>query len=108
MSAQKEMLLWHQHLLHANMAWIKTLMCDRKWLVDDNAMASLHSGPFIVSKACLSAKAMSRTTKLKSSTVKPTKNNVLKPSHLVPGHCMSFDHYFSPKMGRLPHVSVDT
>jgi hypothetical protein len=22
-SAQKEMLLWHQHLLHANMAWIK-------------------------------------------------------------------------------------
>ncbi len=91
-SAQKEMLLWHQRPSHANMTWIKTLMCDRKWLVDGNSMASLHSGPFIVSKyhipdcdvqslkclACLCAKATSRTTKLKSSTIKPTKNNVLK------------------------------
>jgi hypothetical protein len=100
------------------MAWIKTLMRDCKWLMDGNSMASLHSGPFIVSKyhipdcdvqslkclACFCAKATSRTTKLKSSAVKPTKNNVLKRLHLVPGCCMSVDHYFSPKMGRLPHT----
>ncbi len=93
-------------------------MRDRKWLVDDNSMASLHSGPFIVSKyhipdcdvqslkcsACLCAKATTWTTKLKSSTVKPTKNNILKWSHLVPGCCMSVDHYFSPKIGRLLHT----
>ncbi len=92
-------------------------MRDRKWLVDGNSMASLHSGPFIVSKyhipdcdvqslkcsACLCAKATSWTTKLKSSTVEPTKNNLLR-SHLVPGRCMLVDHYFSPKMGRLPHT----
>ncbi len=93
-------------------------MRDCKWLVDGNSMASLHSGPFIVSKyhipdcdvqslkclAYLCAKAMSWTTKLKSSTIKPTKNNVLKQLHLVPGRCMLVDHYFSPKMGRLPHT----
>jgi hypothetical protein len=54
--------------------------------------------------ACLCAKPTSRTTKLKSSTVKPTKNNVLKRSHLVHGRCMSVDHYFPPEMGCLPHT----
>ena len=44
------MLLWHQHLSHVNMAWIKTLMPDRKWRADNNSVAFLHSGPFIVSK----------------------------------------------------------
>jgi hypothetical protein len=51
-SAQKKMLLWHQRLSHANMAWIKTLMQDHKWLEDKNSMASLHSGqpPLAMSK----------------------------------------------------------
>jgi hypothetical protein len=31
-SSQKELLLWHQCLSHANLSWIQTLMCDQKWL----------------------------------------------------------------------------
>ncbi len=27
-SSQKELLLWHQRLSHANLTWIQTLMCD--------------------------------------------------------------------------------
>jgi hypothetical protein len=34
LSSQKELLLWHQRLSHANLAWIQTLMRDRKWLED--------------------------------------------------------------------------
>jgi hypothetical protein len=31
-SSQKELLLWHQHLSHANLSWIQTLMREQKWL----------------------------------------------------------------------------
>ncbi len=81
-------------------------------------MASLHSGPFNVSKyhipncdvqglkclACLCAKATTQTTKTKSSPVTPTKSNVLKWAHLGSGHCILVDHYCPPKMGCLPHT----
>jgi hypothetical protein len=51
-SSQKEVLLWHQRLLHASTNWIQTLMQDRKWLPDTGyPNASLHSGPFIVTKS---------------------------------------------------------
>jgi hypothetical protein len=82
-SSQKELLLWHQRLSHANLAWIQTLMGDCKWLEDYSSMASLHSRPFIVSlswaptcdirglkcMACLYAKAHTCTTKSKSTTL---------------------------------------
>jgi hypothetical protein len=51
-SSQKELLLWHQPLLHALLSWIQILMHDRKWLKDKiNNAASLHSGPFITAKS---------------------------------------------------------
>jgi hypothetical protein len=117
-SSQKELLLWHQRLSHANLGWIQTLMHDRKWLQDSSSMASLHSGPFIVSLswaptcdiqglkclACLCAKARTCTTKSKSTTLQPEKNQVLKRGHLMPGCCVSVDHYMSSVMRRLPHT----
>jgi hypothetical protein len=48
-SSQKELLLWHQRLSHANLSWIQTLMRDQKWLHDPATASSLHSGPFISS-----------------------------------------------------------
>ena len=45
--SQKELLLWHQCLSHANSAWIQSLMRVRKWLEDPTAASSLHTGPFI-------------------------------------------------------------
>ncbi len=117
-SSQKELLLWHQHLSHANLAWIQTLMHDRKWLEESSSMASLHSGPFIVSSswaptcdvrgikcsACLCAKAHTFTTKSKSTTLQPEKKQVLKRGHLMPSCCVSVDHYMSSVMGWLPHT----
>ena len=116
--SQKELLLWHQRLSHANLAWIQSLMRDRKWLEDPTAASSLHTGPFISTSsraptcdarglkclACLCAKATTRTSKIASKAILPVKTNVLKRSHLVPGSCISVDHYMSPVMGRLPHT----
>ncbi len=75
--SQKELLLWHQHLSHANLAWIQTLMRDRKWLQDTSTASSFHSGPFIPStlrapvcdvrglecSACFCAKGTTHTLK---------------------------------------------
>jgi hypothetical protein len=47
--SQKELLLWHQRLSHANLSWIQTLMHDCKWLYNPATASSLHSGPFIPS-----------------------------------------------------------
>jgi hypothetical protein len=117
-SSEKELLLWHQHLSHINLAWLQTFMWDRKWLEDKQSMTSLHSGPFIVSLSwaptcdvcslkcslCLCAKATTCTTKVTSVIPTPAKRKVLKCAHLEPGHCISVDHYMSPEMGRLPHT----
>ncbi len=117
-SFQKELLLWHQRLSHANLPWIKTLMCDRKWLHNPATASSLPSGPFIPSTSwaptcdvwglkcseCLCDKAATCTTKIVSKPHLPVKTNVLKRSHLVLGSCISVDHYTSSVMGGLPHT----
>jgi hypothetical protein len=74
---QKELLLLHQHLSHANVACIQTLMRDRKWLIDSfDKKSTLHTRPFIHSSTraktcdakglkcatCLCAKVHSRTS----------------------------------------------
>ncbi len=50
-SSQKELLLWHQCLSHANLTWIQNLMHDRKWLDDSTTAFSFYSGPFISSSS---------------------------------------------------------
>jgi hypothetical protein len=54
--------------------------------------------------ACLCAKATTWTSKIISKTLLPVKTNVLKRSHLVPGSCVSVDHYMSSVMRRLLHT----
>ncbi len=117
-SSQKELLLWHQHLLHALLSWIQILMRDRKWLKNKhNNAASLHSGPFITAKsrahvcdtltmkcaACLCAKAHIRSP----DNLNPCRSNVcmlLKHGHVHPGDCISADYYISLVPGCLPHT----
>ncbi len=90
-SSQKELLLWHQRLSHANLTWIQTLMYDQKWLDDPTTASSLHPGPFMSSSsqaptcdiwglkcsACLCAKVTTRTSKIISKPLLPVKTNVL-------------------------------
>jgi hypothetical protein len=117
-SSQKEVLLWHQRLLHASTNWIQTLMQDRKWLPDTGYPdAALHLGPFIVTKsrastcdisnmkcvACLFAKASTQYPPNMAPCPLP-KPHTLKSNHLTPGDCVSADHYISPVPGCLPHT----
>jgi hypothetical protein len=117
-SSQKELLLWHQCLLHALLSWIQILMQDRKWLKDkNNNEVSLHLGPFITAKsqapicdtstmkcaACLCAKAHIRSP----GNLNPCCSNVsmsLKCGHVQPGNCISADHYIFLVPGHLPHT----
>jgi hypothetical protein len=117
-SSQKELLLWHQHLLHALLNLIQILMQDRKCLKDkSNNEVSLHSGPFITAKsqapicntstmkcaACLCAKAHIRSPE----NLNPCRSNVgmsLKRGHVQLGDCISADHYISLVPGHLPHT----
>ncbi len=48
-ASQKELLLWHQHLSHASIRWVQSLMQKKKWLTSEGNK-SMHSGPFIVTK----------------------------------------------------------
>jgi hypothetical protein len=110
--------LWQQRLSHANLAWIQSLMRNRKWIENPAMASSLHTGPFISTSsqaptcdvqglkclACLCMKATIPTTKIIATTLLPVKTNVLKQEHLLPGSCVSVDHYMSSVMGRLSHT----
>jgi hypothetical protein len=92
-------------------------MRDRVWLPDaDKGSHALHSGPFLpttsrvptcdTSKfkcaAHLYAKSSTRTPNNQAACPSP-KAWILKENCLMPGNCISTDHYFSPVQGRLPH-----
>jgi hypothetical protein len=93
-------------------------MHDCKWLEDPTTASSLHTGPFFSSSsqaptcdvwglkysACLFAKATIWTSKIISKPLLPVKTNVLKQSRLVPGSCVSDDHFMSSVMGCLLHT----
>ncbi len=117
-SSQKELLLWHQKLSHALLNWVQMLMRNRKWLKSQsNDDEALYSGPFIRIKsrapvcdiahlkcaACLCAKA-SRKTPSNLPARPLTKDLILKRGHLMPGDCISVDHFFSPVKGHLLHT----
>ncbi len=115
-ASQKELLLWHQRLSNASVYWIQILMQDWKWLIDKNDDNKvLHSGPFITPinlptptcdakglecAACLCPKVHSKTTQ----KANPPDEKKLKRNHLLPGACVSIDHYISTTQGRLPHT----
>jgi hypothetical protein len=125
--SQKEVLLWHQRLLHASIKWIQCLIRDRKWLQDNANKGSLHDGLFLLCKnshasscsvsalkcaACLCAKASTRSPT--NTPTQPalrnhhfqdelntTKPKILKRGHLEPGDCISIDQYASKVQARL-------
>jgi hypothetical protein len=93
-------------------------MQDRKWLRNNGYLdAALHLGPFIVTKscaptcdvsnmkcaACLFAKASTQSPPNMAPRPLP-KPPTFKSNHLIPGNCVSADHYFSPVTGCLPHT----
>ena len=104
-SSQKELLFWHQRLLHTSVEWVQMLMRDQKWLPSHGSEHSLHTGPFIKTKsraptcdtaglkctACLCAKASCRSPS--NLAARPSrKENKLKRGDVTPGSGVSADH----------------
>lgn len=117
--SQKELLLWHQRLSHADIKQVQSLLQSRDRLkasAPDDGDNALHSGPILpavndavtrcdVSKvkcaACLLAKAKRRTPdSTQGYKSKNPGDMLLKRNHLRPGQCLSCDHYVSPEKGR--------
>eukprot|EP00956_Cyclotella_meneghiniana_P004993 scaffold6171_cov22-Cyclotella_meneghiniana.AAC.1 len=115
--SQKELLLWHQRLSHADIKHVQSLLQSRDRLkASDVGDKALHSGPILaavndavtrcdVSKvkcaACLLAKAKRRTPDSTQGykSKNPGNGMLLKRNHLRPGQCLSCDHYVSPEKG---------
>ncbi|KAL7461644.1 LOW QUALITY PROTEIN: hypothetical protein ACHAXS_003697 [Conticribra weissflogii] len=117
-AAQKEVLLWHQRLSHANVHWSQSLLRDRKWVQQSIDRGQSSDGAFIPCKrerapvcdieglrcaACLMAKAHVRSPP-STKEVRVEKEMKLRRDHLIRGQCISANHYVSHVTGRLPHT----
>ena len=132
-AAEKELLLWHNHLSHASVSWLQPLMRTKKWLKDHTSPACLHQGPFLHCRqerttscsttgvrcaGCLAAKASTRSAGARhESHDTPTQSQLekltrrvngerakkLKQGDLERGNCVLCDHYMSAVEGRLEH-----
>ena len=110
-SAQKELLLWHWKLGHANFQWVQTLCRDPTTNHRRFALATKHPkvSSCVLPKcaACMLGKQMRRqpgtNTGALGALVKG-KEMMLRREHLQPGDCVSLDQYESSIPGRLPHT----
>ena len=107
-ASQKELLLWHWKLGHANMQWIQTLCRDPKAnsrrLVLETKEAKTTSCVIPLCAACMLGKQHRRTPHSNHGGLVDGKDSMLKREHLQPGDCVSIDQYESTIRGRLPHT----
>lgn len=112
-SAQRELLLWHQKLGHANMTWIQEL-CSKKISrperpdlpVIDTKAATV---PTCVAPLCVACQMAKQTRRGPHSVATKHPGNdgfdmVLKKDNLRPGSMVSIDQYESSIRGRLPNT----
>ena len=117
-ASQKEAILIHQRLSHANFKWLQPLMRDRQWLrINESSDESFRNGSFIpchtkastcdvrslkcISCECAKAHRRSSRVRRQPQAVSEVSDRSLKQGHTVPGACISADHYLSPIEGRL-------
>ena len=112
--SEKEVLLWHNRLAHAGLAWILDLMRSRK-----NEVGEFADPPVIPSKmtgldkvdtsglrcaACQLAKQHRRPAGATISKTRVGKTMAIRKDDLTPGECLSIDQYISGTPGRLLHT----
>ena len=115
--AQKEILLWHQRLSHANISAIHNLARQKsrtKKVSNEAELVALRDGPLLpcthnvpnavcdnlVCAACAISKASRRKPSVRSPGGAILREKVLKENDLRPGDRISCDHYISPIPGR--------
>ena len=107
-ASQKELLIWHWKLGHANFQWIQTLCrhstSDSKRCVLPTKFNKTSSCPAPKCVACMLGKQARRTPTLSIGHQLPNKDLLLKTNHLRPGDCVSLDQYQSSIPGRLEHT----
>jgi hypothetical protein len=103
---QKELLLLHQKLGHANQQWVQKLAVQsttrKTILVPKLAKVSSCERPLCT--ACQLGKQHRRTPGTESRANIPEKDMHLRREHLQPGDMVSMDQYISALPGRLPHT----
>ena len=107
-SAQKELLLWHWKLGHANFQWVQTLCRDPATTRRRFALATKHpkvsSCALPTCAACMLGKQTRRQPGTNTGALVKGKEMMLRREHLQPGDCVSLDQYESSIPGRLPHT----
>jgi hypothetical protein len=105
-SSQKELLLWHWRLGHANFQWIQMMCASPR---DPSVSSLLTTNQSNVSccilplcMACQLTKQAQRTPDGTTSKFDTTKEMLTKKEHLIPGQIISVDQYMGSTPGRLP------
>ena len=106
--AQKELLLWHWKLRHANLQWIQTLCREPTNNSHHFVLETHHSktSSCVLPKyaACMLGKQTRRWPGTNTGALVKWKEMMLRHEHLQPGNCVSLDQYESSIPGCLPHT----
>ena len=106
--AQKELLLWHWKLGHANLKWIQILCreptTNHHHFVLETHHAKTSSCVLPKCAACMLGKQTRRRPGTNTGALVKGKEMILRRNHLQPGDCVSLDQYKSSIRGRLPHT----
>ena len=106
--AQKELLLWHWKLGHANLQWIQTLCREptnnsRRFVLETHH-SKTSSCVLPKCAACMLGKQTHRRPGTNTGVLVKGKEMMLRRDHLQPGDCVSLDQYESSIPGCLPHT----
>ena len=106
--AQKELLLWHWKLGHANLQWIQTLCREptnnsRRFVLEAHH-PKMSSCVLPKCAACMLGKQTRRRSGTNTGALVKGKEMMLRRDHLQPGDCVSLDQYESSIPRRLPHT----
>jgi Reverse transcriptase (RNA-dependent DNA polymerase) len=107
-SSQRELLLWHWRLGHANMQWIQMLAVRPK---EDSVSALLltkqttvSSCPLPLCMACQMAKQTRRSPPGTRHIFDSSREMLTKRNNILPGQMVSVDQYIGFAPGRLPNT----
>jgi hypothetical protein len=99
---QKELLLWHHRLAHANFQWVHWLVATPRNQGDNRTgpllevkVSKVSSCPQPLCAACQVAKQARRVAEVFRNVLEENKEVVLKRDHLKPGDMVSIDQYIS-------------
>ena len=110
-SSQKELLLWHQKLGHANMSWLQSLAATPRTRDDVHSKPVLPTRPGSRMSSCerplctaCQLSKQSRRTREGAKQRTGGQGMAIRKGALEPGECVSIDQYQSSFPGCLEHT----